>query len=541
MADSVSPRSASPAGDPADWAEKYRPVTLKDIVGNKKALHETRLWADAWSAGIPEKRALIIHGPAGVGKTSAVHALAREMGWTPVELNASDQRTADAIEKVAGAASRMTSLFSDDGVFSKDKRKLIILDEADNLHGTYDRGGSRALADVIKKTDHPVILIANDVYGITQAIRGLAAEIPFGAVQSRSIVPAILKVCQAENIDCTPEAAAKIAENAGGDLRSAMNDLQAAAIGKVSLKAEDIVTSERDVKETIFKALVKVFKGSDRKAALDAIRSLDETPEDVILWVDENLPTQFAEKADPENPGVNRDIREGYETLVRADRYLGRVRRRQNYHLWRYAGFMMTVGPMAARTKDYPGFIKYESPTRWRRMGQNKSMRLMRDAIAVKIATRHKDAMRSARIRTIPAYMKLMKDEEMCIRLTAETGFDIDEMIYLLGAKSATKKIQALYEKAAECRVPEEPAVLAEAAAPKKKEDRNQKTLEEIIAEKQAADEKRAAEEKEKQAAEEKEKQAAEEKEKQAAAKAAGTASAQKEEPERKQKSLFDF
>ena len=87
-----------------EWAEKYRPQTLKEIVGNKKAVKDLRTWAEKWLPGIPEKRAVILQGPAGVGKTSTAHALAHDMGWEVIELNASDQRTAGVIEKVAGSA-----------------------------------------------------------------------------------------------------------------------------------------------------------------------------------------------------------------------------------------------------------------------------------------------------------------------------------------------------------------------------------------------------------------------------------------------------
>jgi len=48
----------------------------------------------------PENRAVVLYGKAGIGKTTTAHALAREMGWEFIELNASDQRTADVIEKV---------------------------------------------------------------------------------------------------------------------------------------------------------------------------------------------------------------------------------------------------------------------------------------------------------------------------------------------------------------------------------------------------------------------------------------------------------
>ena len=481
------------AGMTTDWAEKYRPKTFKDLIGNKKALHELRLWAEEWETKTPEKKALILNGSAGVGKTSSVAVLAAEMGWEYIELNASDQRTADVIEKVAGAASKTTTLFShevdEDGKKASGKR-LIVLDEADNLHGTYDKGGSKAIADVIEKTTHPIILIANDVYGITQTIRSKCLEIEFSKIQSRSLVPVLTKIGQNEGVTFEENAILKIAENAGGDVRSAINDLQAVSVGKTHVSESEVVVSGRDVKETIFKALVKVFKGQ-RQDALDAVHTLDETPEDLILWVDENLPLQFpqTEKGSEgkSGPGINPDVSAGFQILSRADLYLGRVRRRQTYRMWRYAGFMTTVGPMAARSKEYHGFIKYTSPTRWKRMGQSRSMRNMRDNIAVKISGRHNKSMRNSRNELIPYYRKLMENEEYAAALAGETDFDMDELVFLLKAKSATKKVQAVYEKSRLIAAAKRPVEVeffktsdSERRGKTAAADKNQLTLEEI-------------------------------------------------------------
>ena len=130
-----------------------------------------------------------------------------------------------------------------------------------------------------------------------------------------------------------------IAERAGGDMRSGMNDLQAAAQGQTTLKLEDVATAERDVKSSIFKVLEVIFKGNSAQEALQASYALDESPEDLINWVDENLPLAYQ----------GEDLWQGYESLARADVFLGRVRSRQNYGLWRYAGFLMTGGVQAAK------------------------------------------------------------------------------------------------------------------------------------------------------------------------------------------------
>ncbi|HEY3360939.1 MAG TPA: replication factor C large subunit [Methanosarcina sp.] len=420
-----------------EWAEKYRPHTLKEIVGNKRVVQDLRTWAEKWLSGVPEKRAVILHGPAGVGKTSTAHALALDMDWEIIELNASDQRTAGVIEKIAGSAASMNTLFGG--------KRLIILDEADNIHGTADRGGMRAIAGIIKSTFQPIVLIANDIYGLTPTIRNLCLEIKFGSVQSRSMVPALKKVCESEKISCSLDAIQKIAEDAGGDLRSAINDLQAAANGRNTLEVEDISTSGRDVKENIFKAMQRIFKSTDCKKALEAARGLDESPEDLVHWIDENLPVQYASK-----DGDLGDIRTGFGYLSKADLYLGRVKKRQNYGMWRYANMLMVCGAAISKTKTYPGFIKYQSPSLWKRMGQIRSKRDLRDNIASKVGEHSFESMRYSRNNLLELYSHMLKDEDSAIEVTASLGLELEELIYLSESTKASKKLQKIYDRAQE-------------------------------------------------------------------------------------------
>jgi replication factor C large subunit len=420
-----------------EWAEKYRPQSLKEIVGNKKAVQDLRTWAEEWLSGIPEKRAVILHGSAGIGKTSSAHALGRDLGWEVIELNASDQRTAGVIEKVAGSAASMNTFFGG--------KRLIILDEADNIHGSADRGGMRAISGIIKNTLQPIVLIANDVYGLTPTIRNLCLEIKFGSVQSRSMVPALNKVCVSEGISCSSDAVQQIAENSGGDFRSAMNDLQAAAVGRKVLNTEDISTSGRDVKENIFKAMQKIFKSTDCKKALEVTRGLDESPEDLVHWIDENLPIQYACK-----DGDLGDIRAGFGYLSKADLYLGRVKKRQNYRMWRYASVLMVCGVAISKTRSYPGFIKYQQPSLWRRLGQTRSKRDIRDNIASKIGEHGFESMRYSRNNLMDLYSCMVKDEASAIEITAGLGLELEELMYLSGSTKVSKKLQKIYDEAQE-------------------------------------------------------------------------------------------
>lgn len=416
-----------------DWTEKYRPQTLSQVIGHNKAIEELRQWAQSWEKGIPKDRAVVIHGRAGTGKTTVAHALGHDMGWEVMELNASDQRTADIIEKVVGSASQMSTL---EGA---GKKRLVIMDEADNIHGTADRGGEKAIVEMIRKTSQPIILIANEIYEMSPGLRGACRPVQFNSVLSRSMIPALKRIAEAEGVTCGLGVLEKLAENAGGDLRSAINDLQAAAQGKKRIEPDDIATGERDTKENIFKMMGKIFKGTDINEAHRSTFDLDEDPEDLIQWVDENLPLEYA---------APRDLEGGYYYLSRASLFLGRVKRRQNYNMWRYASVLMTAGIMVARTNRYNSFVKYQPPSLWRKLGQTKATRNVRDSIAKKIGAYCHTSIIFARSRMFPFFRMAIQNDEYAPSIAAALGLEPEEIAFLAGSKSVTKKIQKVFDDA---------------------------------------------------------------------------------------------
>jgi replication factor C large subunit len=419
---------------PVKWTEKYRPGTLREVLGNNKAVEELRRWAASWEAGRPESRAAILYGPAGVGKTSAALALAGELEWDAVEMNASDIRTAGMIQKVAGPASR-TSTFSG-------QRRLIILDEADNLHGTADRGGAAAMLRLARETGQPLLLIANEYYEIEKPLRDASLGIQFRSLRATTIASALREICREEGISCDPEVLVLIAERAGGDIRSAINDLQAAAEGASHLSMEDVATADRDVRESIFKVLEIIFKGSAAREALQAAYTLDESPEDLVHWVDENLPLAYR----------GEDLYRGYESLARSDIFLGRVRRRQVYGLWRYASYLMTGGVQAARAGHRHGYIAFRPPGLWRRLAQSRRARGIRDAAAKKIGSRCHVSAGFARAELMGFIGLLLKDKKTAAGAAAELDLDAEEIALLMGSTSSTKKVQTIFDEAQKLR-----------------------------------------------------------------------------------------
>ncbi|MDI6888476.1 MAG: replication factor C large subunit [Methanocellales archaeon] len=411
-----------------EWTEKYRPKTLSEVAGNSKAIAELKKWAEDWKK---DKKAVILYGPPGIGKTSAAYALANDVGWSTIELNASDQRTADIIKKVAGAAA-ITGTF--EGVKG---RRLIILDEADNIYGDADRGGTKAIGEVIKDANQPIILIANEYYDMSKTLRNLCKSIQFKPVQSKMIVTVLRRIYRRECVDCDIKTLEGIAASAP-DFRSAINDLQAISQGRKKVTIDDIAVGVRDTKESIFKVLAKIFKDSTPKEALSALYTLDESPEDFIHWLDENLPKEYEGK----------DLVNGFERLSRADVFLGRVRRRQNYGMWRYANDMMVNGIQTARSQVYRKFVPYQPPSSWRKLAGAKSARMIRDSVAAKIGRHCHVSQRYARSDLISFFKILFKDPKYAVGVSALLDLNPEEIAFLLGAKPDAKDVKKVFDAA---------------------------------------------------------------------------------------------
>ena len=417
----------------ADWTEKYRPSTLSEVRGNDKARDALREWAETW----PDHReAVVLHGSPGVGKTSAAHALAADLGWDVIELNASDQRTADVIERIAGEAARSGTLTGGTG-----GRKLVLLDEADNIHGNYDRGGAGAITRLVKESSQPIVLCANEFYDMSQGLRRAARDIEFRDVSARSIVPVLRDVCRKEGVEYEDEALEAIAETNSGDLRGAINDLQALAEQTDRLTEDDVVTGERDRTRGIFEFMDDVFKEEDAEGALRSAYDADETPDDLINWIEDNLPKDYE----------GAELAEAYGFLANADKWLGRVRATQNYSYWRYATDNMAAGVAAARGGPKGGWTRYGPPSYWRKLGSSRSARDRRDYVARKVAAESGTSIATARRAVLP-YLATMthhcKNRELTVAMTAAYDLEAEHVAFVTGSGKDTNKVQGIVEDA---------------------------------------------------------------------------------------------
>lgn len=211
------------------WAEKYRPRTLSEMVDQKEIVERLKKFVE--EKNMPH---LLFAGPPGTGKTTAAHCLAHDLFGENyrqymLELNASDERGIDVIRSKVKEFARTR-------VATNIPFKIVLLDEADNMTADAQQA-LRRLMEMYTATTR-FILIANYPSKIIEPIQSRCAVFRFTPLPKEELIGRLKWICGKEKVEYEEDALEAIYDVSEGDMRRAINVLQAAAaLGKVTVES----------------------------------------------------------------------------------------------------------------------------------------------------------------------------------------------------------------------------------------------------------------------------------------------------------------
>ncbi len=325
------------------WTEKHRPACWVDIKGQAEAVKKLKEFIDNFS--LKTKKAAILHGPPGTGKTTLAHVAAKETNSEIFELNASDLRNKKNLQEILKPAIEQKSLTK--------KKKIILVDEVDGISAV-DRGGLPELLFLIQSSSYPIIITANNIWDRNLSpLRQKCELVKLKEIDYKTMKDAMICILRKENLFLSPEILTTIAIKAKGDLRAAINDLQTLSRLKDHSRID---LDERNKEIDIFNALRKVFKGKPDKELLEIFDSVNMPLDEIILWVEENIPAEYHGEA----------LARAIDALSRADIFKGRIYKQQYWRFLVYENILLSFGISASKSYQHPtsNFTSYKKPSR---------------------------------------------------------------------------------------------------------------------------------------------------------------------------------
>mmetsp|Transcript_1741 Transcript_1741/g.4047 ORF Transcript_1741/g.4047 Transcript_1741/m.4047 type:complete len:320 (-) Transcript_1741:276-1235(-) len=215
------------------WVEKYRPKRLNQVVGNTETIK--RLSVIANQGNMPN---LIIAGPPGIGKTSSITCLARDMlggafKQAVLELNASDDRGIDVVRnKIKMFAQKKVTL-------PKGRHKIIILDEADSMTASAQQALRRTME--LYSSSTRFALACNISSKIIEPIQSRCAILRYSKLNDMQVLKRLKEVMAREKITgYTKKGLGALIFTAQGDMRNALNNLQSTVAGFGQVTEENV-------------------------------------------------------------------------------------------------------------------------------------------------------------------------------------------------------------------------------------------------------------------------------------------------------------
>ena len=322
--------------------EKYRPTKFHEIKGQDKSLAVIKNFVENFDA-TGTKKAILLGGSPGIGKTTIAEVLARETNSELFELNASDFRDKEKLKAILKPATEQKSLTK--------HKKIILVDEIDGISEA-DRGGIAELISIIEFSNYPIIATANNIWSkkLSQ-LRKKIQILELDDISEHDIKSYLIEILKKENKFLEMKIIEEIIRTSRGDLRAAINDLQ--TISHLE-KKDEIVFYERNKEEDIFYILKYIFQDNAKLETLGIFDKVDMSIDELILWIEENIPKVYQ----------GEELAKAYERLSKVDVFKGRIYKQQYWRFLVYENALLSYGISASKKLEKKGFFKYQKPGR---------------------------------------------------------------------------------------------------------------------------------------------------------------------------------
>ncbi len=386
------------------WTEKYRPKKLEEIRGQDEAVLKIKEFLKNFGK---KKNALLLYGPPGTGKTSLAHATANEMNSEIFELNASDLRNKEKLREILKPAVEQKSLGKES--------KIILVDEVDGI-SEYDYGGLNELLNIIESTTYPIIITANDVWNRKfNSLRKKCELLQLKEINYNLIKAVISEISKKENLSIDEDFLTELSVKAKGDLRAAINDLQALS------KLKDyfsVILDERNKETDIFNSLRKVFKEKPTNDILGIFDSVNMSIDDIILWIEENIPAEYK----------GEELARAYELLAKTDVFKGRIYKQQYWRFLVYENIFLSYGISSSKKNAKTGFTSYKKPSRILQIWLNNQKTMQKKSICQKYSQYVHVSLKRA-MSEFPVIKQIVKSNP---EIQKELKLEEDEIDYIL-------------------------------------------------------------------------------------------------------------
>jgi replication factor C small subunit len=247
------------------WTEKYRPRSLDEMVNQREIVDRLRSFVEA--RNIPH---CIFAGPPGTGKTTAALCLAHDLYGDAyrehlMELNASDERGINVVRETVKTFARTRSI-------GEIPFKIMILDEADNMTSDAQQALRRTMERFTETCRF--ILIANYSGKIIEPIQSRCAPFRFTYLPREDLVGRLRFIAQREGVDVLNGGLDAILEVSEGDLRRAINTLQAAASMGKAIDTETVYSVIGRANPVDVREMIKLAMGGDFLGARERLREM---------------------------------------------------------------------------------------------------------------------------------------------------------------------------------------------------------------------------------------------------------------------------